>query len=356
MVNVLEITRRKINNIYFRIHRSGKNLQKKQPKKCVPDLTVVVPTYNRSILLIKGIEYNSIFSGSKKAVIDDYSNKENREMLREYSSNDRENVYYFKSENMGVGHSLTIAKDLVYSKYVSFCGDDDIVIINDYENLIEEMSRIGNDYSVLVPRHMFFLYKGNRLKMGYDRKSYDSSSGEDAIRTFFSNKGISGLFAGSVFLSGNLSGNLVDPLFTVAEDHVFLLRFFDKYPRKKIKVSSNFSYIRRMSDTSLSKTIDQYKLFLCFLAELVNIYYCKKYALFGDEDLKKYVVKSASRLLIFEKDPSSIINTTLGYLYGQLPFSSFFDLFRSLLNERGKCANDLPEECSKLYNLFRGEL
>lgn len=253
----------------------------------IKDLTIVIPTYNRAIMLHQDLKCGLKLGDVPKIIVDDGSNPENKKVLNEILARKEEfNIekMLFSNENKGVAFSCNKGISQVKTKATLLLGDDDCLITLDRNHEINQcIVDEFDDILVIIPRYVFNLYNDGKSKIGYDRKAYNDMMAEDILKKFALTGEILAFNAGAIFNAQKLKAYSVDDFFRVGEDHVMLARLFANNRRKKVKVLESYVYIRRIDSRSLTGSTNKEKIFIHLVSLLVSSYYCLQYRIISKE-------------------------------------------------------------------------
>ncbi|HOJ18818.1 MAG: glycosyltransferase [Ignavibacteriales bacterium] len=129
-------------------------------KKGCPIVSVILPTYNRSTLIMRGVEsvLNQTISDFELIIVDDGSSDNTFELLNNLILSD-ERVKYIKHKNKKLPLSLNTGLKLATGDYITFLGSDDEYLSKHMEIRLEYMKAnpevdliyggvkiIGNEY------------------------------------------------------------------------------------------------------------------------------------------------------------------------------------------------------------------
>jgi glycosyltransferase involved in cell wall biosynthesis len=111
-------------------------------------VSVIIPTYNRSNLLLEAVQsvLNQTYQDFEIIVIDDGSTDDTEEVINGYS----DKLRYFKQENAGVNAARNRALELTQGEYIATLDNDDIWL--DYKlelqvELLDKFKSIGFTYT-----------------------------------------------------------------------------------------------------------------------------------------------------------------------------------------------------------------
>jgi hypothetical protein len=140
-------------------------------------LTICIPTYNRSLYVIKQLEYlKKEINGYKDyvsiIVADNHSEIEHREQLIQYHN---ENVFFelkLNETNLGLIGNLYYLSSISNSQYIWFVGDDDILL----EGLLDKVYFIlnQNENCYIFLNHIGFRDNPDNIVMKMDLSGYNT--------------------------------------------------------------------------------------------------------------------------------------------------------------------------------------
>lgn len=248
----------------------------KSPNKDIyfENLTVMIRTYNRAKILISDIEKDLKFGCVKKLIVDDHSKRRDWELIRH--SKNRSDIWKIIRNSSNQGAALTMNKGFqnIKSEYVISLDDDDMLLCRDFEHMKEDLSAFNEQNDIMmIPRYIINLHEDGMLSIGYDRMLFDKMQCKDALRKLALSGEMMALNAGAVYKTEVIKRYNNEPMFKVGEDFVRIVRLFAENSHKKILVSNSFVYVRRISNTSLSKTISSEKVAISLYAMLIACFY-----------------------------------------------------------------------------------
>jgi glycosyltransferase involved in cell wall biosynthesis len=105
-----------------------------------PDVTVIIPTYNRARFLVLAIEsaLAQTHPSVEVVVVDDASTDDTGERVRALAS---ERVRYFRQENAGVSIARNRGIENTRGRYLMFLDDDDILVPDAVERSLEVLEK-----------------------------------------------------------------------------------------------------------------------------------------------------------------------------------------------------------------------
>jgi glycosyltransferase involved in cell wall biosynthesis len=114
----------------------------------IPAISVVIPSYNRSVLLLKAIESVlwQTYTDYELIVIDDGSTDDTREKLLPYM----ECIRYYYQSNQGASAAQNAGIEVSLGEWVSILGSDDIWQPTKLERQVEVLSALGNEFGACV--------------------------------------------------------------------------------------------------------------------------------------------------------------------------------------------------------------
>jgi len=286
----------KINNEYYEILKEcALILSKKYYFEGIDDFTVVIPHYNRADILIKDLENGYKFGNQRKIIIDDCSNNENIEKIRQLEKR-KENynieMIYYNEKNKGIAETRRIGANLVKTKYLMSLDDDDMVVCLNEKKFQEDFRKYTNfrdKYYSMMARFVIGFEESTKLWVQYDRNTFANLSPNETL-VYLLNGEMKAGFATQIISTDLMRKYSAESIFYIAEDYVSWCRVLAKSNKEsKMLVSENYLHIRRISENSVSKTISKEKLSLHFLSLLICGYYCLEKNLVSREEFFKYL-------------------------------------------------------------------
>ena len=109
-----------------------------------PTVSVVIPTYNRSALLLNAIKsvLRQTYTDYELIVIDDGSTDDTRERLKPYMGR----IRYFYQENTGASAAQNAGIQVARGKWIAILASDDIWHPTKLERQLDALAALGNDY------------------------------------------------------------------------------------------------------------------------------------------------------------------------------------------------------------------
>ncbi len=188
-----------------------------------PFFSIIVPTYNRASLLLKGLDsiLNQELLDYEVLVIDDGSVDETRSLMSQIiSENPRVKYFYKKNEERSIARNFGISK--ARGKYVTFLDSDDILYSNHLTVAFDLLKRkqfpeVGHLGYKLIDE------SGNTIST---RNNFNHSSREQLIRE--------NIFHGNaIFIRKDIATEvhfIPSASATIAEDWYLWLRLAARYP------------------------------------------------------------------------------------------------------------------------------
>ena len=127
------------------------------------ELTVVIPTFNRLVLLqhsLKSLEEQTI-KGFNVLILDDSSNDGTSRYLRNLSTFSFQIELVIRDENIGAFQNLLDGIEQVRTKYITFLSDDNVYLPNCLEKLLSAISE-GKDTRIVIGCHNLMAFN-NRV-------------------------------------------------------------------------------------------------------------------------------------------------------------------------------------------------
>jgi len=208
----------------------------------LPKVSVIIPTYNRSMLVKEAIQ--SVLKQSLKdfelIVIDDGSTDNTSSVVK--SINDTRIKYFYK-ENGGVSSARNLGLVKRKGEYVAFLDDDDLMPKNYLEVMICHLNE-NRDYKIAYSLFTD-VYPDGKKNNRFGEEHFISGC---LTKNFF--KKIPHISSAAVFHHSILDGFFFDEHLKTAEDSDFYLRIST---RGTILCVPEVSIIRRVTPGSLSR-------------------------------------------------------------------------------------------------------
>lgn len=117
-----------------------------------PDMTILIPTYNRVMLLEKSLNsiLNQSYSNIEIIIGDNHSNDGTEELCRKYAKEDKRIKYFRHSKNIGTFKNGLFLVNQSTSDYTSIICDDDWVS-NNYAEEIIKLFKANEDSLIVAP-------------------------------------------------------------------------------------------------------------------------------------------------------------------------------------------------------------
>jgi GT2 family glycosyltransferase len=214
------------------------------------DLTVVIPTYNRSQYFLHYLaqgywdhrRIHLVCDGCDEAVV--------RELRAQTCG--RDIAVIDEQPNRGVAHAIGVGVRSVQTRHFMFCGDDDFNV--DYDAFLAEAAALAQAHNDLLFVTMPFIYRreGSQTQVQFDRRAFHGWTGERLLRYLVETGEMKALVAGSLFRTAEVVPVLPEPFFRVSEDYTLLVRLCASYPARKVYVAGQGARMRLIHDASLS--------------------------------------------------------------------------------------------------------
>ena len=117
-------------------------------KKEKTKIDIILPNYNSSKFIIKTIKsiLKQTYKNWKLIIVDDYSNKETKDVLRQFLKENKIKIYWLK-KNRGAGYCRNYAIKKSNSPYLAFIDSDDIWKKDKLKKQINFMKKNNNSFS-----------------------------------------------------------------------------------------------------------------------------------------------------------------------------------------------------------------
>lgn len=316
----------------------------------IEDLSVFFPSYNRAEIIRNDFFKGYKMPGQPKIIVDDFSDTINRDILYKLKaeSNDIENII-FHDKNMGVAAGISTGIKNANSKFILTCGDDDILFWRTKSYINEEVKKIGEEYAFIIPRFVLNLGEDGDLRIGYDRFNFSKMSALEILRHLFLSGELSVMIAGMIAKRDDLHRSLPDNVFRVSEDYVTIARLLSLYPQLPVHIIDALVYIRRISNTTLSRRMDNTKLSIHLLSLIVSGYYCFKNEIINKNQLIDSIKKRAQLLKSIYNYNIEFADIITKYISEKINVSEFINYTNSIGITMD--FDSLPEEIKNITKL-----
>jgi glycosyltransferase involved in cell wall biosynthesis len=101
-------------------------------------VSIIIPNYNRGRILSKAIEsaLNQTYKNIEIIIVDDNSEDNSRQIIRDYALKYKNIKYEFLKENKGANYCRNVGAKLSMGEYLAFLDSDDIFLNNKIEKQI----------------------------------------------------------------------------------------------------------------------------------------------------------------------------------------------------------------------------
>ncbi|GGA18544.1 glycosyltransferase [Psychrobacillus lasiicapitis] len=331
-----------------------KNLTEEVVLDSIDQLTLFIPTYNRAQLVISDIKNGYKMGNQKKIIIDDCSNTENQKLLKNGLNNFNNIDIVIQPENKGVATTYKTALEKINTKLTQILGDDDLIFCYEQEDFKNSINKIGDEYSIVVPRYIVNLDSTGAINISYDRLKFEGLSSVDIIKYFFKTGEMLAMIGGAIVSTEIMKKSLPNSIFRVSEDYVALSRYFSKMPSKKIKVLDTYVYVRRVSEDTLSKTITNEKIALHLLSLIVSGYYCIVHDNMTKQDLLHTISERGKLINSLYPTNSGLLEHIMDFLNNDIELKQFIEIVQENYIPNLQYQN-LPVEIKEIKNLISNE-
>jgi len=324
------------------------------------DITVLIPSYNRAKLLKEDLDKGFKLGSQPKVIVDDCSTEEtewleiiNRD-LPSYKSR-----LIINENNSGVAESRRRGLEAIETKYTTFIDDDNMMLCLDRAALDQDISRLANDVSVIVPRYIINYYS-DRLFLGYDRQCYNNLSGAQVLKNMaFSGEMMGLLTGGAIAETQWMSKYAYCPLFKASEDYVMLAKMLASKPESKVITTEALVFVRRFLDGGLTMNPNPLKLMLALIAQAIACYYCVKLDIANKDEVLRWMKDRAALIQKVYNFGESFETELIAYLTGEISeevFIHFISLYGlKLENSLDELAPELRMMRAMLYKEPKAE-
>ncbi|MBP2662134.1 MAG: glycosyl transferase group 1 [Firmicutes bacterium] len=321
------------------------NLKQKQTIKNLEDITILMTTYNRSDILIGDLERGFKLGLVPKVIVDDCSNAKHRKAVKKVEKRFGVQKVIRHTVNQGPAAARKTGFMNIDTANVLSLDDDDILLCLNDGGFTNDMKMISkSDIAIIVPRYILNLDQKNTLSIGYDRIGLNNAFCGDVLKQFFLTGEMAAFNAGAVYNTKSMHEMSAENIFRVSEDFVSLSRLFGNNLNKKVFVSENYVYIRRINPASLSGNINGEKLSMQLLSLLVAAYYCIKNELFTQDQVIAAISNRGKLLQNSYKFGEQFAEQIIKYLQGKTALDFAGDVLKSSDQEE----ITIPEEFIKI--------
>lgn len=215
------------------------------------DLTVVIPTHNRSRYFLHYLS-EGFWDGVRIRIVCDGCRPEVIEELRTKTQGHPITVVDGGPQG-GVAHAVRIGVGGVETSHFMFCGDDDFNV--DYGGFLEEAAAtLANEEGVLFVTmpELYGFTPRLQARLQYDRRPFHGKTGRELLAFLTRTGEMSALVAGSLFRTEVMKPLLAEPFFRVSEDFVLLSRLCGRFPDHRVHVAERGRRMRLIHAGSLS--------------------------------------------------------------------------------------------------------
>jgi|GEM_PF-3590801 len=236
-------------------------------------LTVIMPTFDRVGYLELYLEAG-YWDRVPLLVVDDGSDSLVGEKLDGFARKHQFTVLHH-AHNEGPAAAISTGIKMASTSHVMMVGDDDYCReMNVFE---EEAHRIynQNDDVLMVVMPAMYVFKGEHVRLQYDRGALDGMSGQTLLSQMVHEGEMRALGAGVVFRRSDLLEILPEPFFRMANDFAMLSRLCSRFPDRKVYVAKSGTYWRLSHDSSISsaRKITPEKMVMHLVSVSVGAYY-----------------------------------------------------------------------------------
>lgn len=320
------------------------------------DITVLIPHYNRARTLKEDLDKGLKLGSRPKVIIDNKSVEESDWLDLIEENKEIYNARIIRNEkNEGPGQARRIGLEYVDTGLTAFVDDDDMLLCLEKDKALADIGKLSDNAVLVIPRYVLN-YDGNRISVGYDRQCFDGSASSEVLRIISSTGEIMMLLTGgAIGLTNELRKHSDVKNFTVSEDFVLLSRLLSANPVKEVRVTESIAHVRRISGTSLSKSITRQKLALTLIAQAVGCYYCLRDGIAGKDEVLEWMKERAALLQKLYDFGNDFETELIAYLTGEISEEVFVHYIE--LNGIGieNTLDELAPELKKMRGFFYTE-
>lgn len=214
-------------------------------------ISVIIPVYNiepyieECLVSVLDQTYRNI----EIIVVNDGSTDNSEKIIRKWSEKDSR-IRLINQKNSGVSVARNTALDIMKGDYVTFVDGDDWLTKDSIEKMYEQIKRTGVE---IVKCGACFINKETGKKRLYS-SSQRILNQIEALKDFFSGKGISSSVCGGLYESSLFQDNNIrfSPDVKIGEDAQMTIQLFSKC--KKVAIISHIGYLIRVRGQSASRS------------------------------------------------------------------------------------------------------
>lgn len=316
----------------------------------VNDLTVLIPTYNRTEILLEDLEKGLKLGAVPKLIVDDCSQELHLKKLNAIKGKFGVDKVFMHTHNQGLAITMKTGMNMVETSKLISLDDDDMLLCLNEEKFKDDIDDIAKqEILMVIPRYIINVDGNGNFSMGYDRIQFNNSTGYEMLKFISMTGELLALNAGACYKINLVRNTCAEKIFRVGDDFVRLARLFAENPGRKIKLSENYIYIRRISLSSLSRKMNNEKISIHLYSLLVAWYYMLQLKIATVEEMIGVIKKRGELLQKIYGYGNDIADAVLCYLSGDLKKN---ELYKIIGAEKG-C--QLPTEPELLRRFISRE-
>lgn len=287
--------------------------------------TVIVINYNKALYLKKCLDsiINQTYKKFEIIVVDDGSTDNSKEVLDEYSNNEKIKIFYKK--NTGVADTRNYAITKVKTKYFMFVDSDDYI----EKDLLETCNKY-KDYDILCFK-AYKIYEEDTKKEKLEKSLFDSINGSKALEKFIKSRSFFLVPWGYIYNIDVLKKNKLKYKENYVMEDIGLTPIIILKSKKVISIDY-YGYFYVQTKSSVVRTTDPKKIELNTKSTLYHCYtlikyfnkniknnklkkiYCGYFAEFllwygtklEKNELKKYIIELKERKIAYIYKPTGL--------------------------------------------------
>jgi glycosyltransferase involved in cell wall biosynthesis len=315
------------------------------------DTTIIINTYNRSDILLDDLKRGFKLGAAPKLIVNDCSAPKHTKTIKKLANKFGVRSIIHHENNEGIAVARKTGLTHCPTANVLSLDDDDMLFCLDEAQFIGDKNLInGVEYAIVIPRYIVTLTENDHrgtLGIQYDWQEFHNMSGGDVLKYFLATGEMQAFHNGALYRAVEMSHSTAQKIFKVSEDYVQLSRLFGHNPHKKICVSEQYVYVRRMSGSSLTGKPDSAKLALNLLSMLVAGYYCLQNELFTGSQIKEAILNRGKLLQQAYNYGEDFSKQIVGYLSTE----NSLDFVSEILKTNPA---EFPMEFSAILELING--
>lgn len=321
----------------------------------VNDLTILIPSFNRLDILYDDLKNNYKLGKTNKIIADD-GTKEDKKLEIISKEKDVYNIQkvYKNKVNLGIAENLRELTKKVTTTYCSYMGDDDAQFIKSQDTIEKYYKDLDEDYIMLHPKNFYAISKSNTLSDYYVNyeDNIDMSCRGALKKYFLLNKFSYGMVG--ICKTKDYLDSLSEKYFSrMSDDVVTLSRLYSKNLDKKVKIVSDWVYIKRIEGDNTSIDLDEERCLQSFIAHIVAGYHCLINEIVCLEEFFQAMERFCENMKNKYNFEYDVYNDLISYVNKEVTITQLVNNYKNLgLMDKKICIKDLPKEFVILPDVY----